>query len=91
MLHQFSQQKAAELAGAVEFLIGDIPDANPADQDGSGEAFRFGDEVQAVIHAVNEIHIRNAGRPVHDFVARGHAPGGVTGGGRFHPHRLPFR
>src|SRR2546430_12442241 len=41
---------------------------------------RAGDHVQTIPEAVDEIHVRVPRRPIHDFGARGAAPGGVRRG-----------
>ena len=63
---------AGEAAGA-----GDARDA--ADEDAAGGAIGLGDEVEAFVHAIDEIDIRAAGRAVDDAGAGGDAAGGVGG------------
>lgn len=61
-------------------FVGNAADPDGSDQYGGGKAFFFGDEIQTVIHAVNQINIRKPGPAVHDggafcFPARGMAGG----------------
>ena len=51
-----------------------------ADEDAAGLAFGLAGEVEAVVHAVDEVDVGEAGRPEEDCVARGFADEAVGGG-----------
>lgn len=53
---------------------------NCSNQDSTGGVFRFSDDIQTPVHAINEINIGIAWRSKHDFTALGLASEGVTGG-----------
>ena len=51
---------------------------NGANEDRGRSTGRFGDHVEAVVHAVDKVHIGQSGRSVHDRVAGGPAEPGVA-------------
>ena len=73
-LHRFAEQPGS-LGSALDVLNG----FNGAQEDGSGMPFPFGDDVHAIIHAVNEINIGMAGRTEHDASSLGKALGRMSG------------
>ena len=66
----------AELAGEA---AGPGDGGDGADEDAAGSAVGLGDEVEAFVHAVDEIDVGTAGRAVDDAGAGGDAAGGVGG------------
>ena len=50
-----------------------------ADQHGGGAALGLGDDVQALVHPVDKVHVGDPRRPEHDRVARRPAEAGVRG------------
>jgi len=44
-----------------------------ADEDAAGHAFRFAGDVDAVVHAIDEVDVRMTGRPEHDPISLGNA------------------
>ena len=47
------------------------------DENASGRAVGFGNDVQALVHAVDQVDVGVAGRSIEDARARGEAAGGV--------------
>ena len=56
------QPRVAHRVGALERLDG-------ADEDRRGSSLGLRDDVQAVVHPVDKVHVGDTGRPVHDRVA----------------------
>src|SRR5581483_5424583 len=72
-------QRPAESAGAVSALVDAVTRLQRAYQDRPGNAIAVGDDVEAVVHAVDQVDVGAAGRPEHDRRA-GSAPArGVRG------------
>lgn len=66
----------AEMAGEAAGT-GDLGDG--ADEDAAGGAVGLGGDVEAIVHAVDEIDVGVAGGTINDFGAGGDAAGGVGG------------
>ncbi len=50
-----------------------------ADQHGSRESVSFGHQIEAVVHAVNEVDVSGTRRPVHDLISPGLSRCSVAG------------
>ena len=59
--------------------VGPVDGLDRADQHGRGAAVGLGDDVQAVMHAVDKIDVGDPGRPEHHPVPVGRAHAGVRG------------
>jgi len=64
---------------AAAQLSRSIKRTSPPYKYGGWEAVFLGDKVEAVVHAVNEIHVGESGRPEHDICAFGSTSESMAG------------
>lgn len=80
ILAEVDVEGSGEAAGTFSGLRGMARDFDCADEHAAGAIFRFGYDVQAVVHAVDQVDVGMAGRPENHFRARSDAAEGVGGG-----------